>query len=475
MTRYPKGGKGKKWTIKELDAIAADWKGDTLNDSDGLSGEVRFHEKSAKVSIHFRCAFKCQGKLAWHYCGTYPTIEMTDIRAERDKARKLIGEGVDPRVNKVAAKIEAQAAVIEIIRADEQQRTEALTFGDLYKLWITDGVKRGDENAYLIRSFNLHALPRLGAIELRHLSETHLKDTYRAIIATGKTPTAVELSKDIGQMLRWAEKRKPWRALLIDGNPADLVDMNILIDPNYTKVRTRQLNIEEIVKLDRIFKETTQNYADAPNKYGTERPIKKEIQIAIWLCLATICRIGELLMTEWKHVNLEDRTWFIPAENTKGKPKDRRDQIVYLSDFTLGQFKQLHALTGSEKYAFPAKYKDNEHVDLKSVSKQIGDRQLQFKNRTKKLAFRIENNSLVLGDKEWTPHDLRRTGATLMQKLKVSRDVINLCQNHKIGTQVDQSYLLDDYADEKREAWNKLGDRIEAILNSSNIVSLKVA
>ena len=124
---------------------------------------------------------------------------------------------------------------------------------------------------------------------------------------------------------------------------------------------------------------------------------------------------------------------------------------------------------------YAAKYKDNEHVDLKSVSKQIGDRQLQFKNRTKKLAFRIENNSLVLGDKEWTPHDLRRTGATLMQKLKVSRDVINLCQNHKIGTQVDQSYLLDDYADEKREAWNKLGDRIEAILNSSNIVSLKVA
>jgi len=25
-------------------------------------------------------------------------------------------------------------------------------------------------------------------------------------------------------------------------------------------------------------------------------------------------------------------------------------------------------------------------------------------------------------------------------------------------------YLLDDYADEKRDAWNKLGDRLEAIL-----------
>jgi hypothetical protein len=35
--------------------------------------------------------------------------------------------------------------------------------------------------------------------------------------------------------------------------------------------------------------------------------------------------------------------------------------------------------------------------------------------------------------------------------------------------------LLDDYADEKREAWNKLGDRLEAILGASNVVSLKSA
>ena len=87
MTRYPKSGKGKKWTIKELDAIGADWKGDTLNDGDGLSGDIRF---AGKVSIHFRYAFKWQGKLAWHYCGAYPTTDMVAIRNERDKARDLV-------------------------------------------------------------------------------------------------------------------------------------------------------------------------------------------------------------------------------------------------------------------------------------------------------------------------------------------------------------------------------------------------
>ena len=48
-------------------------------------------------------------------------------------------------------------------------------------------------------------------------------------------------------------------------------------------------------------------------------------------------------------------------------------------------------------------------------------------------------------------------------------------QYHVIGSKVDRVYLLDDYADEKREAWNKLGDRLEAILSASNVFSLKSA
>lgn len=471
MTRHPKSGKGTKWTIKELNAVKQEWKGDTLSDGDGLSGEVRF---SGSVSIHFRYAFKWEDKVAWHYCGAYPANDMTSIRDERNKARDLVKAGIDPRAAKKVVKIEAQAAIVEVIRADEQKRTEALTFNDLYKVWIKDGVNRSDGNKYITQSFGKHAIPPLGSIEVRHLSENHLRDVYRAIIAAGKTATAVELSKDIGQMLRWAEKRKPWRALLIDGNPAELVDIKLLVPNDYTKERKRQLSIEEITKLQTVFATTAQNYADAPQKYGAERPLKKEAQIALWLCLGTLCRIGELLISEWKHVNFEQRTWFIPAANTKGERGRKCDQLVYLSDFTLDQFKQLHALTGDSEWAFPARYKDG-HICAKTVSKLVGDRQVKFKCRTRKLKCRVENNSLVVGDEEWTPHDLRRTGATLMQKLKISREVVNLCQNHVIGSKVDRVYLLDDYADEKREAWNKLGDRLEAILNATNVVSLKSA
>ena len=469
MTRYPRGKRGGKWTIKELDAVKVEWKGDTLSDGGGLSGEVRVN--SENVSIVFRSAFKLQGKVTWHYCGTYPTRDMAAIREERDKARNLIKSGIDPRSNKVAAKIRAQAVVSDTLRAEEQKRASALTFQDLHKAWLKDGVNRSDGNKYIMQSFQRHALPTLGTIEVRNLSENNLRNVYRAIITAGKTPTAIELSKDIGQMLRWAEKRKPWRALLIDGNPAELVDIKQLVPKSYIKERKRLLNIEEIVKLKTIFETAEKNCAETSNKNVTECTLNKKSQLALWICLGTICRIGELLKTEWKHVNFEQRTWFIPAANTKGEQGRKSDQIVYISNFTLDKFEQLHALTGASKWVFPGRI-TNSHVDIKTVSKQVGDRQVKFKSRTRKLKNRVEDNSLVLGNEDWTPHDLRRTGATMMQKLKVNREVINLCQNHVIGSKVDRVYLLDDYADEKREAWNKLGDQLEAILSTSDTKKL---
>jgi integrase len=105
--------------------------------------------------------------------------------------------------------------------------------------------------------------------------------------------------------------------------------------------------------------------------------------------------------------------------------------------------------------------------DTSRSSKQIGDRQHQFKRR-KALANRRNHNSLVLSNGangEWTPHDLRRTGATMMQALGVMPDVIDRCQNHVLaGSRVRRHYLKHDYADETKQAWAKLGAAIEAAL-----------
>lgn len=470
MTRYPKAGKGAKWSIKELEAIKSDWKGDTLNDGDGLSGDVRFNAINNELLISFRYAFKWEGKVCWYFCGSYPANDLSVIRRNRDKARESVKAGIDPRLKKITDKIEKNLKHKEIIALEAKRNNEALTVGDMFNQWIDVGVKRKNDNKSIIQSFSKHVLPKIGKVRVLDLTENHLIKIYKAIIKEGKNTMAFELSKDVSQMIRWAELRQPYRSLLINGNPASLIEMNLLLPDGFTKIRERVLSAEEIKKLNSVFKEQQERYDASLNKNFSEKPLKKEVQIAMWLCLSTLCRIGELLMTEWDHVDFNERKWFIPKENTKrsGKKDTRTDHVVYLSDFSLTQFKELHKLTGDSRWVFPAT-NTSSHVCVRSASKQIGDRQVKFKSRTRKLQGRVENNSLVLGDQEWTPHDLRRTGATMMQGLLgVSNGLLvtDLCLHHKVISGSARHYMFEAYEAEMCEAWQLLGSKIESIFQS---------
>ena len=187
----------------------------------------------------------------------------------------------------------------------------------------------------------------------------------------------------------------------------------------------------------------------------------KHLADQVWLCLSTACRVGELRRARWEHVDLNAGVWFVPRENTKTKV----EWEVFLSELARCCFLDLHALTGESEWCFPA----SNHVgsiDSKTISKQVGDRQMQFKQR-KPLKRRKNDNTLVLANGsrgEWTPH-LRRTAATMMQRLGVQPDVIDRCQNHVMpGSKVRRHYMHYDFAAEKREAWRLLGQELDNIL-----------
>lgn len=473
MHRYPKTGKGTRWTAKELQAIPETWLGDTLSDSEGLAGEIRVSQDG--VSVRWRYAYRWEGKLRWFQCGTFPQHSMGAIRAKRDYAKAQIAKGVNPSDQQQAEKIERQSAVEAVLQAEHDRKKHNLTISDLFKAWVSDGVARKDGNANLVRSFTKDVLPVIGQQPVKDLTEHDLRKVYKTVLERGVERTVVALANDMGQMLRWAEKRQPWRALLIEGNPSDLVEIKKMLSHDYTEQRDRILSADEIRELQDRFAEMETAYTLAPNKYEIERPLAQSTQCALWVCLATMCRIGELLMARWDHVNLVSGEWFIPSENTKAHRGKKQDQTIFLSPFALRQFERLKEISGGTDWVFPAT-NNKSHVSVKTVSKQIGDRQFQFKSR-KDLAKRVNSNSLVLGEGkngEWTPHDLRRTGATTMQSLGIPLEIIDRCQNHILaGSKVRRHYMHYDYAKEKREAWAKLGERIEQILSAYNLVELR--
>ena len=454
-------------TAKQLEALTVSDDGKILREDGGLVAKVRAGVRG--VTVQFRYEFKLAGLKRDQSLGSWPKKTLAQIRSERDEVKATATKGIDPTAARKAAKIEAQAAVAATIAEAERQAAENKTVADLFDEWIRDGVSRQDGNAELRRGFTKDVLPLIGKVPLRNLNEKDLLSVLRSIKSRGLNRTVVIRSKDIGQMLRWAEKRKPWRSLMADGNPADLVDVKKLVDHDYQEQRDRLLSPDEIRELRDIFCQLERNYDALPagQKYSGIRPVNLRVQCAVWICLSTLCRIGELLKSEWRHVDLDKGTWFIPAEATKGHKGKRQDHHVFLSSFAQRQFKRLKTQTGHTPYCFPSK-DEQSHVDTKTVSKLIGDRQCRFKNRSKPLVGRHHDDSLVLskGTKgEWTPHDLRRTGSTMMQELGVTLEIIDRCQNHLLGgSKVRRHYLHHDYAKEKSEAWRRLGDHLETIL-----------
>ena len=468
--RYPRAGKGAKWTIKELEAIPAVWRGESLSDGDGLSGQVRVADDST-VSVVFRFGFKWEGRKAWSYCGAWPTVSLAEIRNRRDTARQQIRSGVNPSQQRQVDRIEAQARVEAVIAKAEKAQADQADVQDLFDAWLADGVNRSDGNAELRRSFQKDVLPLIGDRQVRTVVEGDVLRVLRQIVGRGVNRMATRVHLDLIQMFGWAEKRKPWRALLADGNPAALIKMETVlpVDAELASERDRVLAPKELQELATIFRTAEVDYANTPagKKYSAVRPLQRESQLAMWIALGTLCRIGELLMAEWRHVDLERGVWFIPKEATKRIRGGRRDHTVCLSDFTRRQVKALKEITGQTRWCFPASSKEDQHVCVKSVAKQIGDRQCRFKKRTKLLKHRRNDNSLVLAkgaSGEWTPHDMRRTGATMMQGLRISPEVIDRCQNHVLGgSKIRRHYLHHDYSEEKREAWRLLGKRVDVI------------
>ncbi|HOM13246.1 MAG TPA: tyrosine-type recombinase/integrase [Rubrivivax sp.] len=467
MTRHPKSGRGRRWTVVELKAIGPAWRGDSLADGDGLSGTVRTSDSEA-VTIHWRYAYKRAGHVAWHYCGTWPLVSLETIRSARDAARDAIKRGADPNEKRQADRIEERERVRATIAADQQRRAEDGTLEELAREWFNSGVLRKDGNADLHRAFAKDVFPRIGAKPVRRITEQDLRDVLIAIVERGANRVSVRLWRDLRQMFAWAEKRQPWRRMLIDGNPAQLVRIETIVRVDYdmSNVRERTLDANEIRELRDIFIRMDADYESAEDKRRAMRPLQNESRLALWISLGTLCRIGELLMAQWKHLDLKAGTWFIPKENAKGARGKKQDQFVFLSPFAMHKFENLHAMTGHTDWCFPSR-DGKSHVDVKTVSKQVGDRQHRFKDR-KSLKGRRNDNSLVLargGNGDWTPNDLRRTGATMMQALGIAPEVVDRCQNHVLkGSRVRRHYLTHPYNVEKRAAWHQLGTEIERVL-----------
>jgi integrase len=172
--------------------------------------------------------------------------------------------------------------------------------------------------------------------------------------------------------------------------------------------------------------------------------LNAEVRIALKLILVTAQRPGEVALAARSEFDLERRLWTIPPERSK----NGQEHQVPLSNLALTLIRHLRRRFGETNFLIPSRCwraRDGAPITVRALSQGIRDRRK------------------YLSIAPFTPHDLRRTAASVMTASGVPRLHVEKVLNHTIDD-VAEIYDRHDYLTEKRSALDLLAVRIRATL-----------
>jgi len=434
-----------------------------LRDGGGLVGQVgkdRAGRLVVSFSYQFRAFIPSKNKegITSIAVGQWPKSTLKAIRKQRDIYRLEVNEGRNPVALKQAMALTGKAQAAEI-KAQAKKRLIAIdedsarmTVKDLFERWESLALcKRKDKGAEIRRMFDKDVISEMGAMAVEDVKKRHIVAMLDKVSERGVGRMVNLMLAQVRQMFRFALDRE-W----IEADPTAMLKKENFGGRDVE--RDRVLSESEITALR--------------NKLPLAK-LTPQTECAIWLMLSTCCRVGELSKAKWSDINWEKKHWLIPASDTK----NGREHLIALSPFAFEQILTLKLIQSSPTWIFPVTKQvgttPKEHLHEKSFSKQIRDRQRlePLEKRTKAVGV------LLLSGGEWTPHDLRRTGATLMGELGVDGDVIERCLNHVEPNRMKRIYQRQRTEEAKTQAWALLGERLDMLCNAdmSKVVTLNAA
>lgn len=163
----------------------------------------------------------------------------------------------------------------------------------------------------------------------------------------------------------------------------------------------------------------------------------------------TLARRSEICLMEWSEVDFGDATWIIPGKRTK----NGRRFLIPLSKTALTILEQQKLVTGSDPCVWT--YDKPSRADKRGP---IGPDYLtqEFRRHVARLTRGSMSDS-----KPFTPHDLRRTGATWIAGIMKRGDVAPILLNHTDSSATGH-YDWSEYIDLKKEALNIWDERLIA-------------
>jgi integrase len=274
----------------------------------------------------------------------------------------------------------------------------------------------------VVRILKKDVLPYWGRRDARTITSREIIERLDAIVARGAPVMANRTAAILTQMFRFGVHRS-----IVASSPVSL-----LFAPGGKEVpRNRVLSEEEL-----------RNFLSGLPVVCAD-PVRRH---TLMVLLLTLVRRGSLAAANWSEFDLTNRIWKIPAKNDK----ERRAHMVPLTDWAIEELLELKALSGGSAYVLPKRRKGQE--DLPSNGQLIS-----------RSVARLRHRFAAIGIASFTPHDLRRTGRTLLSMLGTPEDIAERVLNHSRG-EIVRTYDLFEFMPQKRVALEKLAERLRSLL-----------
>ncbi|OZI64310.1 MULTISPECIES: tyrosine-type recombinase/integrase [Alcaligenaceae] len=264
--------------------------------------------------------------------GVYPKVSLELARAERDWAKSLVRQGIDPIVEK-KAKVALQVEAYEH------------TFESIAKEWIISNAHwsdyyRGQVTTYLEKD----VFPKLGKLPISTIRAPHLRPIIKEVANRGAKTVAILIRQWCGQIFSYAAAQG-----ICEFDPASL--------------------LKGLVKRPQVRHNPPLTWAEIPdflNRVDGEGGYRTTV-LALKLMALTYVRTVELRKSTWEEFDLDAAVWTIPAE----RMKMRRPHIVPLSKQAMVALRELHALTGGGKALFPSYRKPGQVMSATTLNQAL--------------------------------------------------------------------------------------------------------
>lgn len=414
---------------------------------DGREGLVVRIFPSGAASFLFRYTRPHTGKRAWMIFGEYGEkdgLSLADAFEMHHQARRELAKGLDPaeereKRREVEQRVREERAgadtVSSLVEQFVHRKLRAERWDAEGQQWVRDPKartrprKRPEAAEALLKSNLLKATidgRPVASMKAHDLTRRQLVRLLEAIADRPAPVTANRVHALLVQMFNWAAGKD-----LISASPMAGIER----PGGAESARNRVLTGDEVKafwsKLDT---------AD----------MAKPTRLALKLLLVTAQRRGELTFSKWSSFDLDAKLWTIPVELLKSA-HSRRSQpaphVVPLSSLAVELLGKLKKLTGEGTYVLPGWL--NTKCD-RSYSERV-------------LSRAVRKNEDHFGIPHFTPHDLRRTAASFMTKLKVPRLHVEKVLNHSTGD-IAEVYDRHDYLPEKRAALDTWAEHLRNII-----------